>query len=96
MLFWLSFADRQRFLGAMVVEATSLEQAVRLSHRAHTNPGGDVVGMCVDDLDRDPADTRTLEEKAALDRLPRLTLFSRDDLTARGIFTEQVPCAEAS
>jgi len=88
-LWWLSFADTHRFLGAMVVEAPSLEAAVARSHRAHTNPGGSVMGMPV-------ADPDTPAERAALEALPRLTLFSREQLTARGIFTEQVPCAEAS
>jgi len=88
---WLSFADRQRFLGAMIVEAHDLAQAVRLAHVAGTNPGGEVMGYEITD---DPESPRTFEERSAVDRLPRLTLFSRDELTRRGIFTEQVPCAE--
>jgi len=65
------------------VEAHDLEQAVRLAHLAGTNPGGDVMGYEITD---DPESTRTFDERSAVDRLPRLTLFSRDELTRRGIF----------
>ncbi len=88
-LWWLSFADETHFLGAMIVDAATMEAAVVSAHRAGTNPGGAVMGSEI------PAQThppRTFEEAMALALLPRLTLFSRDALTQRGIFTEQVAC----
>ncbi len=90
---WLSFANARQFLGAMIVDAESLADAVRQSHRAHTNPGGDVMGYVVDDPS-DLEQPRSEAEQAAIDALPRLQLFSREELTQRGVFTEQVPCQD--
>ncbi len=88
-LWWLSFADETHFLGAMIVDAATMEAAVRCAHRAGTNPGGTVMGSEIPPKTNPP---RTFEEAMALAMLPRLTLFSRDALTKRGIFTEQVAC----
>jgi len=50
MIFWLSFCDPERpkgtqFLGASLVEADDLEQAIRTAHRVGANPGGEVMSM---------------------------------------------------
>lgn len=48
-MYWLSFADPtlpkgSQFLGAVIVEATSLIAAVQEAHRRGINPGGEVAG----------------------------------------------------
>ncbi len=90
-LWWLSFASETKFLGAMIVAAPTMERAVQLAHRAGTNPGGAVMGSEIPPQTHPP---RTFEEAMALATLPKLTLFSREELTRRGIFTEQVACDE--
>lgn len=49
-MWWLSFADANlpegtQFLGAAVVRATNMEEAVRRAHKVGINPGGEVQGL---------------------------------------------------
>ena len=41
--FWLSFADADRFLGAVLVPAHSFVEAIKVSWILGLNPGGDVL-----------------------------------------------------
>lgn len=48
-LFWLSFVDDERpagqqFLGACLVPASEIVEAVKVAHALGCNPGGEVVG----------------------------------------------------
>jgi len=45
--YWLSFCDADRsegeqFLGACLIEADNIEDAIRKSHRRKCNPGGEI------------------------------------------------------
>lgn len=42
---WLSFADPEGFKGVVVVNATSLDHAIRQTWALGLNPGGEVAGM---------------------------------------------------
>lgn len=47
---WLSFCDPdrpsgQRFLGVVVIEASTFMEAIELSHSTQCNPGGEVQGL---------------------------------------------------
>lgn len=53
---WLSFADKrlpggQQFLGAAMVEGATLEEAIRDAWRLKINPGGEVLGMSLQDIE---------------------------------------------
>ena len=72
MLHWLSFADAQgtgKNLGVCVVEADSFIGAVEKAHRLKINPGGEVQGATVDEMEGD----------MELDRL-----YSRDEMIDMG------------
>ena len=53
-MFWLSFADPNlpkgnQFLGACIVDGDTFEQSVKESIKLGINPGGEVVGLNIDD-----------------------------------------------
>lgn len=55
-LWWLSFADAElpkgsQFLGACIVPAGSIIEAVQIAHAMGVNPGGDVVGHPIPESD---------------------------------------------
>jgi hypothetical protein len=55
--FWLSFSDGG-FLGANIVQGEDMAAAAARSHLLGINPGGQVVGMPIDDVDKFPAEFR--------------------------------------
>jgi ABC-type proline/glycine betaine transport system ATPase subunit len=60
--FWLSFCDPdkpegERFLGAAIVEATDLREALKVTWRLKINPGGEVLSVEIpDDVTLEPND----------------------------------------
>ena len=46
--YWLSFADKKKFLGGCLVEAESPGEAIEEAWRWKCNPGGDVAIVRVD------------------------------------------------
>lgn len=52
-MWWLSFADASGFKGVVIVEAYGFTDALRRSHDAGINPGGEVQGLRVDPMPDD-------------------------------------------
>jgi hypothetical protein len=80
---WLSFVDPdrpkgERFLGVCVVEAPDLRSAIRAAWKAKCNPGGEVGSWEIEPSEQTP------EQRALLERTPKYTLMSREDLCAAG------------
>ena len=55
MIWWLSFADEDGFLGGVLIRADSFIDAVSKSHELKLNPGGEVQGVQLPG-DADPPD----------------------------------------
>jgi hypothetical protein len=69
--FYLSFADDERFRGAVIVEAHGVAHAIELTHKLGINPSGEVAVFEVPEgapLPPDAAKNRLLS-KRDLDRL---------------------------
>ena len=50
-LWWLSFADSQgKFLGVVVIKASSFPDAHKKTHELGVNPGGQIQGQEVHDI----------------------------------------------
>lgn len=83
--YWLSFCDADKpkgsqFLGVVLVDAESLEDAVRACWKAGCNPGGEVASIELPPLDELADDERADAERTYA--MPRLTLMSRADIEA--------------
>jgi hypothetical protein len=77
---YLSFADAERFLGAVIVRAFDKFNAVNLATTLGINPGGDVMAVALGE-DPGPCPVNQLLSKAALG--PGDTV---GELEARGIY----------
>jgi len=65
-LWWLSFADEDGFRGVVILEAYGFADAMRRSHEAGLNPGGEVKGFRVDPADHPEALRNRLLKKSDL------------------------------
>lgn len=72
--FFISFATRDAFLGATVVEARSPQEAVEVATMLGRNPGGEAAVLCV------PDKARSMLDLAAY----RTKLVKRDEALALG------------
>lgn len=70
---WVSFAEPGKFLGAVIIEAIDVEEAVTKCWRLGINPGGSVLGAPLSDMQ-----SKALE-------CPRNKLLSPEYLKSRGI-----------
>jgi hypothetical protein len=52
-LWWLDFVDEGKLLGAAVVRADTIIEAVQESWRLELNPGGTVIAMDIPDIPED-------------------------------------------
>jgi hypothetical protein len=69
--YWLTFHDAAQFLGAVIIEALSEEDAVLAAQRLACDPGGDHVAVVGFHLATAPAHLR---------EAPRGVLLSRSDV----------------
>ena len=72
-LWYLSFATKTKFLGAHILEADDLIDAVRRAHAIGANPGGEVMGHGITDeaprpLDSDIGRLLTREDVDRIDK----------------------------
>jgi hypothetical protein len=77
-IWYLSFATTERFLGAAVIEAHEMLDAVAEAHRLGINPGGEVLGVPVPE--EHEAEARTVMNR----------LLSRADMVKLGMAPRRV------
>ena len=79
---WLSFSGKQGFLGVILVNCKTMEEAHAAINKASINPGGEILGYSFDSS-RDPY--MATQEWRGLQKLPRLKLLSLKEIEAAGI-----------
>lgn len=72
-VWWLSFVVDGTFAGVIVADGQTAADAIRATHQAGCNPGGEIRYVAIP-----PAAMKELG-------LPRLVLLSRSDLQAAGV-----------
>lgn len=82
--FWMSFCDAEKpdgskFIGVALVEATSWQEALTVSHMTGCNPGGEIKFIEIEDEDIPP------HMQGPMSVAPRNTLMNRDDLAQFGL-----------
>ena len=76
---WLSFSGDEGYIGAIFVDAASVDDAALAIHMSlGLNPGGEMVGVLI------PYDEVPPDKLDLMKSVPRMTLHTKDDLLALG------------